>query len=177
MSPSSPREGAPGSVDGPGLLHEDDERAIVTFQRLLHHPIEEVWAAITDPEELETWSLVKVSREPSHGRLEMRYANGLRAGGRVLEWNPPRVYEYEWNVDPGQALPRGETSIVRWELSPRNEGTLLVVTHRKLTRPTAEVLVRGLRVFLDRLSAHMDGRPIPEPPWNAPPPIPSREPS
>ena len=79
----------PGSVDGPGLLHEDDERAIVTFQRLLHHPIEEVWAAITDPEELETWSLVKVSREPSHGRLEMRYTNGLRAGGRVLEWNPP----------------------------------------------------------------------------------------
>ena len=41
------------------------------------------------------------------------------------------------------------------------------MTHRKLSRPTAEIFVRGVRVFLDRLSAQMDGTPLPEPPWLA----------
>jgi len=56
---------------------------------------------------------------------------------------------------------------VRWELSSLDEGTLLVLTHRKLTRPTAEIFARGFNTLLDRLSAQMDGTPLPEPPWLA----------
>ena len=77
----------------------------------------------------------------------------------------PNVRGTEWNLPPGTNLPEGETSIVRWELSPADGGTLLVMTHRKLTRPTAEIFVRGVVVFLDRLSAQMDGTPLPQPPW------------
>jgi uncharacterized protein YndB with AHSA1/START domain len=167
MSQATPRRGAAGTVGGPGLLQVDHESARVAFQRILHHPIEDVWAAITDPKQLEMWFMTKVSHESTTGRLEMRHVNGVRATGRVLEWNPPRVYEYEWIVDPGPALPHGENSIVRWELSSLNEGTLLVLTHRKLTRRTAEVFARGFEALLDRLSAHMDGTPLPEPPWLA----------
>jgi hypothetical protein len=32
------------------------------------------------------------------------------------------------------------------------------------------VFVRGLSVLLDRLSAHLDGTPMPEPPWARPVP-------
>jgi uncharacterized protein YndB with AHSA1/START domain len=170
MSTTTPRGGVPGSVGGPGLLRVDDESASVTFQRILPHPIEEVWAAITDPKQLEGWSMTKVSRHATSGRLEMRLANGVLATGRVLEWDPPRIYEYEWNVEPGPVLPHGENSIVRWELSPHPDGTRLVLTHRKLSRRTAEVFARGLKTFLDRLSAQMDGTPLPDPPWLTPPP-------
>jgi uncharacterized protein YndB with AHSA1/START domain len=165
MSQVTPRKGAAGTVGGPGALRIDQESASVAFQRVLHHPIDEVWAAITDPKQLERWFMTQVSREPSTGRLEMRHANGVRATGRVLHWDPPRVYEYEWIVDPGPGVPHGENSIVRWELSSLHEGTLLVLTHRKLTRGTAEVFARGFEALLDRLSAHMDGTPLPEPPW------------
>jgi uncharacterized protein YndB with AHSA1/START domain len=168
MSPTTPRGGAPGTVGAPALLQVDHESASVVFRRLLRHPIEDVWAAITDSKQLEMWFMTKVSRESTTGRLEMRHANGVDARGRVLEWNPPRVYEYEWIVDPGPTLPHGENSIVRWELSSLKEGTLLILTHRKLTRRTAEVFARGFKVLLDRLSAQMDGTPLPEPPWLAP---------
>jgi len=169
MSETSPPADSPGGVEGPGLLTIDREIATLTFRRLLRHPIEDVWAAITDPKELEVWFMVKVRRDDARdGRLEMEHPNGVRATGRVLEWNPPRAYEYEWNLSPGPNLPHGEASVVRWELSPREGGTLLVMTHRKLSRPTAEIFARGFRAFLDRLSAHLDGRPMVPPPWVVP---------
>jgi uncharacterized protein YndB with AHSA1/START domain len=95
----------------------------------------------------------------------MDHPNGVHATGRVLEWNPPQTYAYEWNLAAGPSHPQGETTIVRWELTPTEGGTLLVLTHRKLSRSTAEVFVRGLPVLLDRLSAQLDGTPLPDPPW------------
>jgi uncharacterized protein YndB with AHSA1/START domain len=140
--------------------------ATIVFRRLLAHPIQDVWEAITEPSQIEVWFLAKVTRETSQGgNLVMEHPNGVRATGRVLEWQPPRMYEHEWNLTPGPNRPDGEFSIVRWELTPAEGGTLLVLTHRKLTRPTAEVFARGLRVFLDRLSAHLGGAPMPDPPW------------
>jgi uncharacterized protein YndB with AHSA1/START domain len=158
----------PGSVDGPGLLRTEDQKASIVFRRRLPHPIQEVWEAITQPDQVEAWFMAKVTREDAPGgRLEMEHPNGVRARGRVLEWRPPRTYEYEWNLSPGPNNPEGEASIVRWELTPTDGGTLLVLTHRKLTVPTATVFSRGLRVFLDRLSAHLEGTPLPQPPWVA----------
>jgi uncharacterized protein YndB with AHSA1/START domain len=157
-----------GDVGGPGILQVDKEKASIVFRRLLRHPIEDVWSAVTDPKKVEVWFMVKVTREDSPGgRLAMEHPNGVHAMGRVLEWRPPRTYEYEWNLRPGPNQPKGEMSIVRWELSPAEGGTLLVMTHRKLTRPTAEIFVRGFKTFLDRLSAQMDGTPLPKPPWLA----------
>jgi uncharacterized protein YndB with AHSA1/START domain len=168
----TPSEG-PGSEGGPGLLQVDREKANIVFRRLLRHPIEDVWSAVTDPKKVEVWFMAKVVREDSPGgRLAMEHPNGVQATGRVLEWRPPRVYEYEWNLPSGPNQPKGEASIVRWELSTIEGGTLLVLTHRQLSRPTAEIFVRGLRVFLDRLSAHLDGAPLPNPPWVAAPRVP-----
>lgn len=164
----TPRAGA-GSVGGPGLLEADGEKSTLRFRRLLRHPIGDVWEAITDPAEVETWFMARVSREDAPGgRLEFEHLGGVRATGRVREWHPPRVYEYEWNVATAPNLPEGEASIVRWELTPVEGGTLLELTHRRLTRATARTFVRGLGDLLDRLSAHLDGRPLPFPPWLSP---------
>jgi len=167
MSGSAPQGPVrPGEPGGAGLLREDHGRASVVFRRLLRHPIEDVWAAVTDPRKIEVWFMARVTREDSPGgRLDMVHPNGVHATGRVLEWRPPHLYEYEWNLPPGPSNPEGEASVVRWELTPTGGGTLLVLTHQKLTRPTAEIFARGLATFLDRLAASMDGTPLPQPPW------------
>jgi uncharacterized protein YndB with AHSA1/START domain len=166
VSGSSPGSDGPGGVGGPGLLEVEHDAARVVFRRVLRHPIEVVWAAITEPEQVEAWFMARVRREEvPGGALEMDHPNGVRATGRVLAWQPPRLYEYEWNLPAGPNRPTGEASIVRWELSPADQGTLLVLSHRKLSRPTAEVFARGLKVFLDRLAAHLDGTPLPDAPW------------
>jgi len=166
MSRSSAREDAPGSEGGPGLLEGDHKTANLVFRRFLRHPIDDVWAALTDPKQLEVWFMVKVTRGPGPGAaLEMEHPNGIHATGRVLEWQPPRTYEYEWNLPPSPQRPDGESSVVRWELAPAEGGTVLVLSHRRLTRPMAGVFLRGLPVFLDRLSARLDGTPLPDPPW------------
>lgn len=169
MSGPTSTPAAPGSINGPGALEGDREFATVTFRRVLRHPIENVWSAITEPEQVAVWFLAKVQRtsEPG-GDLVMEHPNGVRATGRVLEWDPPRAYEYEWNLPPGPDRPLGEASVVRWELDRTEEGTLLVLTHRRLSRPTAEVFSRGLKVLLDRLTAQLDGTPLPSPPWDRP---------
>jgi uncharacterized protein YndB with AHSA1/START domain len=158
--------GVPGSVGGPGLLQGGPQNASVVFRRQLRHPIQEVWAAITDPKKIEIWLMAKVVRvDAPGGALDMVHPGGVHATGRVREWRPPRIYEYEWNLPPSPNVPEGESSIVRWELTPAEGGTLLVLTLRELSRPTAETFARGLRDFLDRLSAQLDGTPLPHPSW------------
>ena len=42
--------------DRHGVLTIDGDRATMTFRRHLPHPIEVVWAALTDPAERRAWS-------------------------------------------------------------------------------------------------------------------------
>jgi len=146
-------------------LEPDGERATLVLRRFLRHSPEVVWKAITDPEQIRQWNMSTVVVE---GRPEGRvdYVVGdswVHATGRILTWDPPRVYEHEWNVRGGEGRLRSdERTVVRWELSPQPGGTLLVLTHRGLTRRVAEVFQHGLPGFLDRLEALVDGRPLPD---------------
>jgi uncharacterized protein YndB with AHSA1/START domain len=90
----------------------------------------------------------------------------VHATGRILGWDPPRLYEYEWNV-ASQVDHQfgGEESVVRWELTPQEGGTLLVVSHRDLTKATAKVFHLGMQAFLDRLEAQLEGQSLPD--WEA----------
>jgi uncharacterized protein YndB with AHSA1/START domain len=156
--PRRPEATAPGEVTLEG------DRARLVFRRRFHHPPERVWSAITDPEQLRTWMLTeaRIDGRPGGSVDLVTGPDRVHATGRILEWAPPRVCEYEWNVPPGPRLPNGEAAVVRWELTPDPEGTLLVLTHRHLSRPTASVFARGQRGFLDRLSAQLDGRAMPD---------------
>ena len=79
--------------------------------------------------------------------------------GRVLARDPPRLIEHEWNVEPQKDLPHGEKSVVRWERTPDGDGTILRVTHRRVTRGTAHGFISGLHVFLDVSSSSSTEHP------------------
>jgi uncharacterized protein YndB with AHSA1/START domain len=161
------RDSQPAELDvsPPGEIVPDGEHATLIFRRRLPHPPEVVWHAITDPEQIRQWFATEARIDGWKGGTVdlVTGPNRVHGTGRILEWVPPRVYEYEWNVEPNSYLPTGEASVVRWELTPSGAGTLLVLSHRRLTRSTATIFRRGLRTFLDRLAALLEGQTLP--PW------------
>ena len=63
-------------------------------------------------------------------------------------------------VSPDFAV-EGDRTSVRWELTPSERGTLLVLTQRYFSKTAADVLKVGLPYFVIRLEDHLDGRDAP----------------
>ncbi|MGH9046336.1 MAG: SRPBCC domain-containing protein [Acidimicrobiales bacterium] len=140
-------------------------RATLTLRRSLQHPRELVWQAITDPNQIQRWFLTAAKIDGRVGGVvELTTGTaGVHAIGRILKWDPPHVFEYEWNVmDAGGAPFAGERTVVRWELDSVDDGTSVVLTHRNLTRAAAAVIKVGLPIFMDRLAAQLSGRELPD---------------
>lgn len=151
-----------------GEVSFEGDFAHISFQRHLPHPPEKVWAALTDPAQLKQWFMAttaKIDGRPGGSFETVAGPAQIHARGKILKWDPPRVYEYEWITAPRAELPQGENSLVRWELKPVEGGTLLTLVHSRLTRQTARGFAPGLHVFLDRLTALLDQQALPE--WMA----------
>ncbi|MCI4324735.1 MAG: SRPBCC family protein [Thermoplasmata archaeon] len=146
-----------GTVVGRG------DHATLEFRRHLPYPPEVVWKALTDPPELAIWYLAQGTIDGRvGGTIELVAGpSRLRVTGRILAWEPPRLFEHEWKVAPRSELPGGEDATIRWELHPEGTGTRLELTHRNLRRPTALGFAPGTHAFLDRLAAHLAGVPLP----------------
>ncbi len=140
--------------------------ATLKFERRLPHPRETVWKAITDPKELASWFNTKAVIDGRNGgAIDFISAPAsFHTTGRILVWDPPRVFEHEWRMDPHPHLPNGETeSVIRWELvRDGDSGTILTVTHSRLTKSTGLGFASGMHAFMDRLAAHLDRRPLPD---------------
>ena len=65
-------------------------------------------------------------------------------------------FEHEWN----QTLV--ESGVVRYELAPEGDATILTFTDRGLSVPNAQGYISGTHAFLDRLAAHLDGAELPD---------------
>jgi uncharacterized protein YndB with AHSA1/START domain len=148
-----------------GELTYDGDYARLFYRRRLAHPRERVWAALTDPEQVKKWLMavsVALDGRPGGSLETVAGPSQIRATGKILTWDPPRAYEYEWVVEPREELPQGENSFVRWELTDVGGETVLTLEHRRLTRSAGSGFAAGWHAFLDRLSALIEGRPLPD---------------
>lgn len=148
-----------------GEVTFDGEYARLWFQRRLPHPPEKVWKAITDPAQVKQWFMASSARvDGKVGGVHESVAGPAQiyAQGKILVWDPPRVYEYEWKTAPRQEIPKGEDAVVRWELQSVPGGTLLTLEHRHLTKGTATGFAPGWHTFLDRMDAMLAGEPMPD---------------
>jgi uncharacterized protein YndB with AHSA1/START domain len=96
-------------MTAPDCTHEtlDDGRHRLVFERRLNHPVERVWAALTDPEQIEAW-LARAELEPREGgRVHLEWLNtdeegnryeGANATGTVAAFDPPRLLELDTDV-------------------------------------------------------------------------------
>jgi uncharacterized protein YndB with AHSA1/START domain len=146
-----------------GAVVIQGEEATLVFRRRLPHSPEKVWKALTDPVELSTWYMTKASIDGRQGgSIDLQAGPSLlHVTGRILTWDPPKIFEHEWKVAPRSELQSGEDAVIRWELSRDGDGTILHLEHRKLHRETALGFAPGTHAFLDRLKAHLDRQPLP----------------
>jgi uncharacterized protein YndB with AHSA1/START domain len=144
-----------------GTLTTDGSRVVMTFRRRLPHPIEAVWAALTDPQQRASWFGETSLDAREGGVIDLEPATPLepdvkRMTGRILVWDPPHVLEHEWR----QRIV--EDSVVRYELTADGAETILTFTHRGLSERNAKGFIPGTHAFLDRLEAHLAGGEIPD---------------
>ncbi len=136
----------------------DDGRSFVLFERLLAHPIERVWAAITEPDQLAKWF--------PEFKLE------LRQGGRFDIWftgesgdceGPSHLHGEVSQFDPPKVLQCGS---IRFELESLGQHCKLTFSDilrfdGSLTKADfANSVLGGWHRFLDVLEDALDGRVI-----------------
>lgn len=138
---------------------ETQERlASLRQQRRLAHPPEDVWRALTDPAEVMQWMQAPnatIDGRPD-GHVDLDAV--LHITGRILTWDPPRVFEHEFRLAPSKVVPSGEEAVLRYELEPDGDGCMLTMTFTRLTSATARKFSAGIKAGLDRLEAHLAAR-------------------
>lgn len=119
------------------------------FERWLAHPVEKVWAALTEASELAHWfpSEIHGAREQGAAlRFVFPGDEGSPVNGEMLVYDPPRTLEYSWGGD-----------ILRFELQPRDGHTLLVFTHTFTDESKAARDASGWDMCLDALESRLAG--------------------
>jgi uncharacterized protein YndB with AHSA1/START domain len=104
-----------------GILERtSDGRDRIRFERHLSHPVERVWAAITEPAEMAGWwGDAKVDlRQGGAFVLAWQNPGGPTMRATITALDPPRLLETESDVH----------GTLRWELEPDGDGTSLTFT-------------------------------------------------
>jgi len=131
------------------VLQDDRGRSVLRFERVLRHPPERVWSALTEADELTSWHPSPFEFDPEVGGTVRYGVGGLgpeMPDGEVTEYDPPRSLAYTWGED-----------VLRWELRPHDEGCLMVLTHTFDDRFKAARDAAGWHVCLEALSAALEG--------------------
>jgi uncharacterized protein YndB with AHSA1/START domain len=147
-----------------GIVKETAGGYELRFERHLQHPVEKVWAALTEPERLVGWLAEAEVDLALGGRIQLRWLNTDEQGntavarGTITEIDPPRLLAYDTDIH----------GRLRWELRPEGDGCLLTFTvtlpgpNPYLTR-----ILAGWHIHLDHLAAALDGEQVDWPRWMA----------
>ncbi|MGB7447614.1 MAG: SRPBCC family protein [Ornithinimicrobium sp.] len=139
-------------------LERVSDGGTIRFRRQLPYPIDDVWAALTEPERLADWwppfaTNVTVDLREG-GSMTFDWPEGPQLEFRFLRITPPTLLEHT-HTSPG--------SWMRYELDVTDEGTLLRATYF-VPQPKQAIErgdVVGGHYGLDRLEAALSGHPIP----------------
>jgi uncharacterized protein YndB with AHSA1/START domain len=134
-----------------GSYIEHEGRPAVRFERTYAHPIERVWAAISEPAELRHWF-------PAHVAIEARVGGGVEFSGDpyaetyqgvVLAFDPPRRLAFTWGDDE-----------LHLDLAETEDGRCRLVLIDVLDgKPSAARNAAGWSVCLGELDKALSGRP------------------
>jgi uncharacterized protein YndB with AHSA1/START domain len=140
-----------------GAYDTIENRPGLRFERRLSHPVEVVWRAITESDELEHWfpSRVEVDDLRPGAEMTFRFESMPLEGmpttitGRVTDFEPPHVFAFFWGEDH-----------LRFELEPVAGSEAACVLRLTVLLDSREKAARdgaGWHVCLDRLEAGLAG--------------------
>lgn len=143
-----------------GTLETSGGRDVLRYERRLSHPVERVWRAITQPEEIVQW-LGEAELEPVEGgTVVLRWLNTPEqtvARGTVTAFDPPRALELDTDVH----------GVLRWELEADGDACRLTFTasYPERDEETRLSLLAGWHTHLDHLTDALEGRAQDWPRW------------
>lgn len=132
-----------------------EDTPTLIFERRLSHPVDRVWQAISEPDDLEHWFPSKVVVDELSAGAEMSFEfedmpldAPLAMTGHITEVDPPRLLGFTWGEDH-----------LRFELDPNEgeKGCTLRLTVTLGTRDKAARDAAGWHVCLDRLERVVAG--------------------
>jgi uncharacterized protein YndB with AHSA1/START domain len=146
-----------------GTLETRDGRHVLRYERRLAHPVERVWAALTEPSELRGWLADADLELAEGGRVRLRWLNTDDEGnhavaeGAVTALDPPRLLELD--IEPH--------GLLRFELREDDGATALMLTV-SVPAPNEQITLAlaGWHVHLEHLADALDGRPVDWPAWD-----------
>jgi uncharacterized protein YndB with AHSA1/START domain len=146
-----------------GTLERRGERQVIRFERRLAHPVERVWRAITEPDEITAWLALAELELEEGGRVVLTWQNTDDEGntavarGSVSALDPPRLLELDTDIH----------GRLRWELEPAGDGTMLTFTAEvELPADFETEVIAGWHIHLDHLEEVLDGGTIDWPNWH-----------
>jgi uncharacterized protein YndB with AHSA1/START domain len=146
-----------------GTLERHGDRQLIRFERRLHHPVERVWRALTEPDEIAAWLALAELELTEGGRVVLTWQNTDPEGntavarGTVSALEPPRVLELDTDIH----------GRLRWELEPDGDGTVLTFTaDAQLPEDWELEVLAGWHIHLDHLEHVLDGGTIDWPNWS-----------
>ena len=141
-----------------------DDKTRLRIQRHYAHPVNALYAAWTDPDQMKRWmgptdafgdaEVTMDLRVGGHYRFVMHAPDGEvhRAGGvyREIAQDRKLVFTWAWESTPERE------SLVTVELAPSGEGTELLLTHQRFfDRDARDRHHAGWQGCLDRLTRHL----------------------
>ena len=130
-----------------GTYETIDGKPAVRFERRYPHPVDRVWRAVTEPDQLAHWfpNAVEVDLREGGGMSSRSRQRDGAVQGRVTELDPPRRFSFLW----------GDSTCDR----ARARGRRLphAFTHVLSTREQASRDAAGWHVCLDRLADLLSG--------------------
>jgi len=138
------------------ILHDGD-RVGLRYERTFRHPIDRVWRALHDSDDLRHWLPVDIVGERAAGatidlpfwpEVTVKYPEETGPSslpGRIVTWDPPHLFEWMWDTDE-----------LRFELTETTDGCRLVFTTWIDKTPGVEKTAAGYHVCLHALRTLLD---------------------
>jgi uncharacterized protein YndB with AHSA1/START domain len=109
------------------MTDQTDEAASLVFERLMSHPPEKVWRALTQPWLIEEWLMkndfvAEVGHRFTFRATPLPGWSGI-VNCEVVAVETPRRIAYRWG--DGTESDSGLITLVTWTLSPHGNGTLV----------------------------------------------------
>jgi uncharacterized protein YndB with AHSA1/START domain len=145
-----------------GTVHEHEDGYQLRFERHLLHPVEKVWAALTNPAQRAQWLAPGELELTLGGRVSLAFTDGDGViDGQVTAIAPPGLLEFTWTDQDN------DFGFVRWELVAGDGDTRLVLTHTvpESARGFGLPMLAGWHSLLDQLAALLDDQPFARDRW------------
>ena len=137
-----------------GSLRSVDGKGAVRMQDRYDTDVEDLWAALTDPERLARWIGEVEGDLRVGGEFRARFVtSGWEGTGRVEVCEPP----HRWLVRTWDAED-GEEHTIEATLAPEGDQTVLVIEERGMPLDQLAAYGAGVQVHVEDLDAHVGGR-------------------